>query len=172
MDVQLHSIMLSTMRTESGTPPSWPCKLLRGPYLECKHIRLVFIGFMKPPVQYLEFVDGRTRSYAPSFCAAPGMAGIQEGRFRTKISAAGFASSRVLPASNVPALMILFSPNNSPWRQSVDPQSPQKNDVIVLPLSPVLGKALGVPLVTENPSLGTRMLVEKVEPVILWQSRQ
>lgn len=110
-------------------------------------------------------------SYEPSLCSVPAMAGSQETRFVTNNSTAGAASSRASP-SNVPTLMILESPYVSVCRQSVEPQSPQKNDEIVLPLSAVLGNSLGVPWVTEKPSAGTMMLVEYVEPVILRQSRQ
>lgn len=78
----------------------------------------------------------------------------------------------VLAPSSTPTLMILVSPNVSLWRQRVEPQSPQKFDVIVLPLSAVLANCLGVPFVTEKPLPATMMLVEYVEPVILRQSRQ
>lgn len=108
------------------------------------------------------------------YCAAPVTGYSQDGRFRTNNSSSGFASSgsSTPSLSNTPILMAFASPNVADWLQSVEPQSPQKNIVTVLPLSATLSNSLGVPLVTENPSLRTSMLVECVEPVILRQSRQ
>lgn len=54
----------------------------------------------------------------------------------------------------------------------VVPQSPQKNDVTVLPLLPVVLNSLGLPLVKEKPSPAAIMLVENAEPVVFRQSRQ
>lgn len=68
--------------------------------------------------------------------------------------------------------MTLVFPYVDDWLQRVEPQSPQKNKLTVLPLLAILSNFLGVPFVTEKPSLGTMRLVEWVEPVILRQSKQ
>lgn len=99
------------------------------------------------------------------------MADSHDGRFPTNSSAIGFASSRESP-SNVPALIILLVPYVSVSRHMVVPQSPQKNDVTVLPLLAVVLNSLGLPLVNTNPSPSTITLVENTEPVVLRQSRQ
>lgn len=106
-----------------------------------------------------------------SFCAVPGIAESQDGRFPTNSSASGFASSIASP-SNVPALMILLVPYVSVSRQMVVPQSPQKNEVTVLPLLAVVLNSFGLPLVNEKPSPVTITLVENTEPLVLRQSRQ
>lgn len=72
-----------------------------------------------------------------------------------------------------PTLMTLASPNVAPSRYKVLPQFPQKYEVISLLVSSAfLEIFFGLPEMTENPSPGTMMLVEYVEPEILRQSRQ
>lgn len=96
-------------------------------------------------------------------------------------SAPGLMLLMTLISSRIPALMILipsFPPNASPYRKSVVPncsisscsqslsapkyvpQSPQKQEVILLPLSAVLLISFGVPLTNLNCATGTTMLFE------------
>ena len=64
-------------------------------------------------------------------------------------------------------------PKVSLVRNRVDPQSPQKCDVITLPVSAVFAIVFGVPDVTRNPaSAGIIRFVLYVDPVIFRQSRQ
>jgi len=56
-------------------------------------------------------------------------------------------------------LTIVKPGNESPVRNNVLPQSPQKWFVMGLPPSAVLEMVLGVPEVTLKPSAGTTMLV-------------
>lgn len=120
---------------------------------------------MLPPGPFID-------RYEASCCTAPATAASQGGRLLTNNSISGFAAPSVPSLSKVPILMTLVSPNVGDWLHSVEPQSPQKDSVTVMPLSAVLPNSLGAPLVTENPLLGTTRLVECVEPVILRQSRQ
>lgn len=76
-----------------------------------------------------------------------------------KSSVSGFAASNALTSSITPALMIFASPNVSPWRKSVLPQSPQKWEVICFPLSAFLEMVLGVPETSLNWSPGMMTLV-------------
>lgn len=74
-------------------------------------------------------------------------------------SVSGFALSNALTSSITPTLIIFASPNVSPWRNSVLPQSPQKYDVICFPLSAVLEMVLGVPETSLNCEPGMMTLV-------------
>lgn len=74
-------------------------------------------------------------------------------------SVSGFALSNALASSITPTLIIFASPNVSPWRNKVLPQSPQKYDVICFPLSAVLEMVLGVPETSLNWEPGMMTLV-------------
>ena len=74
-------------------------------------------------------------------------------------STVGFAFASASTSSNVPALIILRPEKPGPSRHIVEPQSPQKWLVIVLPLLAVLEIGLGFPESTLKSSSLMIMLV-------------
>ncbi|KAH0374120.1 hypothetical protein KCU65_g173, partial [Aureobasidium melanogenum] len=103
-----------------------------------------------------------------SFCSAPSSAEIHLGLVGANNSTLGLLWFKTSP-SKVPALTIFMPGKFSPSRYKVDPQSPQKYEVIFLPLSAVLVKLLGLP-VTLKPSPDTTLLTLYALPLIFWQS--
>ena len=76
-------------------------------------------------------------------------------------SACGFATlCSASGSSSTPALIIFMPGKLSPSLNSVVPQSPQKCDVIFLPVSADLAMGFGAPLMMVKPSSGTTMLTE------------
>lgn len=106
------------------------------------------------------------------FCSAPGISDVQLTLFAAYNSTSGFAFANASGSSKVPTLMIFRPEKLSPSRHKVDPQSPQKLLVMVLPPSAVFAYCFGLPDVSLKPSSLTAMLVLYVLPVIFRQSVQ
>lgn len=98
---------------------------------------------ISPPTIY----NQTTRIYEgiPGACAAPSTAGMYASLWPTNSSALGGFSSTHFGSSNTPALIITAPAKVSPVRITVVPQSPQKCEVIFLPVSACFEMVLGVP---------------------------
>lgn len=95
----------------------------------------------------------------PFICIAPSISGTQSTLCPANNSAPGFASVKASASSMTPTLTMTNPGNDSPVRKSVVPQSPQKELVMVLPVSPVVPMVLGLPDTRVKADSGMAMLV-------------